>query len=243
MISAHYKNEFDARGQLFNRFLNYLQFAVSLSFFVLSVKSLFVENWDFFLLNSGLMILASIAALRGLTSFKLKDYTQMRAQFFQSEGLQEDDTDLAHELPADPGRLGPRLLDISPGNVQMQRSVVRKFHSLYSDSVVKEVISRSKLRFQNRLEEAALQKTFASEALSARSKKSLGVRGDQRPTDGTRAEDSLAQIIADRNLNKLSKHYMNTCGLDISYGSVGTFEDHRVETRKLIRDTVGIDKD
>lgn len=225
MISSHYKNEFDSRGQLFSRFLSYSQFGVTLSFFVLSVKCLFVEDWDFFLLNSGLMILSALAAFRGLTSFKLKDYMTMRNDFFQSHGLVEHHLDFANEDDIfRQNHMEPRMEDPFD-NAQLQRSVIRKFHNLYTDSVLKEVILRSQAQFRQQ-----------NEQQSARGKSS-----EMRSSRSQRKPDSLAQILSDSNVNKLSKHYMNTCGLDISFGSVEGFDGPPVSTRRILANLIDID--
>jgi hypothetical protein len=57
------------------------------------------------------------------------------------------------------------------------------------------------------------------------------------------AQDSLAKIISDGNVNKLSKNYMNTCGLDISYGSVEPFEQEPFRTKNMINGLIEINSD
>ena len=242
VISTHYKNEFDTRGQLFNKFLSYIQFAVCLSFFVLSIKSLFVENWDFFLLNSGLMILSGLAALKGLSSFKLKDYTLMRNSFFQTEGLAEHNLNFVDEDEIfQPGNSRPRFPDSGENDAQLQRSVLQKFHNLYTDSVIKEVILRSQLQFKMQLEKNSKQKTFISDAYSEKSK--ILVEEANLPAKSEKTQDSLVNIIGDGNVNKLSKQYMNVCGLDISFGSVDRFDEPLTRTKKIVQKYTEIDSD
>ena len=232
VVSSHYKNEFDARGQLFTRFLNFAQFAVCLSFFVLSIKSLFVENWDYFLLNSGLLILSTLLAIRGLTSFKLKDYTEMRSRFFQSEGLNEDHLDFENQDQIFKSQTSQNNFpDSETSNVKLQRSVINKFHNLYTDSVIKEVILRSQIQFK-------LQNSSNEQTKDLRISQKSRRFSDFTDRLPSKNQDSLACIISDKNVNKLSKHYMNTCGLDISYGSVEKFEEPQIRTKKIIKDLV-----
>lgn len=143
-ISTHYKNEFDSRGQLFSKFIAYIQFAVCLSFFVLSVKSVFVENWDYFLLNTALMVLFGLVALRNFKAFKIKDYCEMRNRFFMEGGIEEnEDEEIGDEEEAgQPGRQSG-VFDVQNvrAKAQLQRSVIKKFHNLFTDPVLKEVIS------------------------------------------------------------------------------------------------------
>jgi hypothetical protein len=244
VISSHYKNEFDSRGQLFSRFLSHIQFAISLSFLVLSIKSLFVENWDYFLLNSGLMILSMLAGLRGLSSFKLKDYMDMRTNFFQTQGLLEHDINFDNEDQIFcHGNTQPYLQDYTTENVRLQRSVIKKFHNLYTDSVIKEVILRSQIQYRNQMEISSRSKHHNSELHSNHSKKIYEDIASKIRKRKTSEQDSLAKIISDKNVNKLSKHYMNTCGLDISYGSVEPFEQEPFQTKNLINNLIEIHSD
>lgn len=204
--------------------MSYAQFAVTLSFFVLSIKCLFVEDWDFFLLNSGLMILSALAAFRGFSSFKLKDYMEMRTDFFQTQGLVEHDLDFAHEDDIFRRHHASPQLEDPFDDAELQRSVIRKFHHLYTDSVIKEVISCSQSQFRVRAEQSESRR--ASDTKSNRSQ--------LRP-------DSLAEIISDRNVNKLSKNYMNTCGLDISFGSVEEFDGSLICTEQMVSRLINAD--
>ena len=237
IVTTHFKNEFDSQGQLFMKFLNYCQFAVCLSFFVLAIKTLFVKDWDFFFLNSAFMILFGLLALKGFKRFKLKDYYSMRDNFFRETGLLDTDFNFSGEDDIfQNARVGRERRVDSDFNPQLQKSVLKKFHCLYTDSVVKEVIARSKRQFMINTEERQTQLSFNSEAR----KISIHQSGDtaRKSSKEKGHNDSLWKIIADKNVSVLGKNYMNTCGLDISYGSVEDFGSDKLHTAENIKKRV-----
>jgi len=180
------------------------------------------------------MILSILAALRGLSSFKLKDYMEMRTSFFQTQGLMEHDINFTNEDEIfHNGNTQPYLQDYTSENVKLQRSVIKKFHNLYTDSVIKEVILRSQIQYRRQAELSQKSKLFETNSINS---KNIGEENIARKLQKRRVseQDSLAKIISDQNVNKLSKHYMNTCGLDISYGSVEPFEQEPIRTKNMI---------
>lgn len=219
---------------MMKNFLTFIQFGVCLAFFVLSIKTLFVENWNYFFVNSLLMVIFFAFAMNGFDGFKLKDYYTMRETFFRETGMKSTSFDCE-----DGDFYGMKIGDRA--DAQLQKSVVKKFHNLYTDSVVKEVIQRCKN--QSRLRSVISEKDENVDN-NDNSKKCSNTQSNvlediDEHENKIKAQDSLYSIIADHNLNRLTEDNLNKCGLDISYNSFESFNES-IATTTMVKQKLNL---
>jgi hypothetical protein len=126
-------------------------------------------------------------------------------------------------------------------DAQLQRSVVKKFHNLYTDAVVKEVIQRCKHQSRMRSRVSEMEGTTQN---NDRSKQCLNTQNNviedgEEQEGGNKAQDSLYSIIADHNLSRLAEDNLNRCGLDISYNSFESFNES-VATTAMVKQKLNL---